>query len=306
MMFVVCFTEMDRDQISLNILPDEILVSIFRMFPASEFVTSLPFVCKRWMELITADTYTLKRVGMHHSNSIKTVKFFYLENEYCDHNLLTSQRNFFQRLLSHEGDLTVSVEYSKAFYLCTVYSEIFEYIKILVISAHVSIYETQGFTHLDPCGLTTLVLYDTKINLKDQSILSELGDVYPNIENVLYVMCGLSNQVEFKFLHCGFKNLKRFRFDHYTVNHRYLIDLLKTHHDIKTIYFDACMPMGDRWIDALTHELKGRSIQSLSMCSPYFTEIVLNQFLESDLILDRSKVYINNIENPIPFYMNIV
>lgn len=296
---------MDGDKINVNVLPNEILVSIFRMLPASEFVSSVPFVCKRWMELIAADKLTLKRIGMHHSNSNGTVKFFYFDNEFCDNNFFTSHSRFFDCLLSNKG-LPVSVKYSKAFYWCTIYPEFFEYIKVLVITTNLKIYETQGFTHLNPLSLTTLVLYETKMFLMQQSVLTELADIYPNIENVLLVKCFMSNQIAFEHLHSGFKNLKRFRFDHYTVNHNSLRDLLRTHLGIKTIYFGSCLPMGDIWIDVLMAELKGRTIQDLSMSSPYVSESAINNILTSGLILDHSKVKINKVENPVPFYITIV
>lgn len=297
---------MDRDRFTINELPDEILLIIFRKLSASELVTCLPVVCRRWSNLIASDAYTLKRVGMHHWNLNVTVTFFFLENvHYDEHSLLHCSTDDYERLIVCRDNQTTNVHYSNAFYLCTQYSEIFNHVETLVISSNLIVYPTEGFTYVN--NLTTLVFYDVRIRETDLYTLTELGSVYSNIHNVLYIKCSLAVSIDLKFLHNGFKQLIRFRMDHHRVSDRFLDDLLKTHRTLETVVFGDCTVMGDRWIDVLADRLRGRTVKSLSIHSSYFTDKCVNQFLlTSNLFLNKSNVNIDRDKVQIPFSITIV
>lgn len=288
---------MDNNQSSIHSLPDEILLLIFRKMSASELLISLPLVCKRWSKLIASDSYTLKHVGMHHVNKKNSVQFFFLKHF---HEMFHLVSNDFQWLLSSN---CMQVDYTSAFYLCTQYSEIYEQIKILVISHNLHTYLTNGFTYIN--NLTTLIFYDVKFEKKDQYTLTEIGSVYSNVQSVLYIKCLFTNQINLNDMHNNFKQLKHFRLDHYSITHRLLEDLLTTHSFLKTIAFGGFTMTGDRWIDALTSKLKGRTIKSLNMNCPYFTDKCVNTFLISNFVPDKFKVIINGNKQEIPFFLTL-
>lgn len=294
---------MDSHQFSINILPDEILLYIFRKLSASEFVASLPLVCRRWLSLIASDTFTLNRIGMHHTtvNSNATVNFFSLENYYDEQLLNYSSDNYGHLLNNYSNKMNCS--YSNIFYLCVQHSEIYSHIKTLVVSFNLFIYPTEGFTYLN--NLTTLIFYDVNIQESDKYTLLELGSVYLSIENVSYIKFSLSIRMDLKYLHVGFKKLKRFHIDHFLVSNRLLEELLKTHSTLETIVFGHCTIDGDRWLDVLMDKLKGVIVKRLSIHSSYFTDDCVNKFLTSNLVPDKSKVNIYHDKVQIPFSITI-
>lgn len=295
---------MDSNQLSINELPDEILLIIFRNLSAFELVACLPVVCRRWSNLIALDTYTLKRVVMHHRNL--TVSFFFLKDVfYNDHSLFYCSTDDYEHLIViRDHQATDAIRYSNAFYLCTQYSEIFNHVETLVISSNLMVYPTNGFTYVN--NLMTLLFYDVKIRETDLYTLTELGSVYSNVQNVLYIKCSLAVSIDLKFLHSGFKRLNRFRLDHHRASDRFLDDLLKTHRTLETIVFGDCTVMGDRWIDVLTNRLRGRTVKNLSIHSSYFTNKCVDQFLTSNMFLNKSEVNIGQDKVQIPFSITIV
>lgn len=301
---------MDWDELSINELPNEILLMIFRNLSASEFVTCLPLVCKRWLQIITSDVYTLKRIGMHHANGDKIVKFFYIDNDkniYGKHSIFENWSDKYERLIAYRPYLTTDgVSYSNAFYLCARYSEIFKHVETLVVSSYLDVYHTQGFTYLN--NIKTLVFAHMKIENTDHHAITELGSVYSNIQNVMYVGCFISSSVSLKFLYNGFKLLKQFRLSSFRINHRFLDKLLKTHPTLETIVFDDCTIMSDKWINVLEDRLKGRTVKSLRIHSSYFTSNCVSRFLSmSDLFIDVSNVkIIHDRKFKIPFSMTLV
>jgi len=309
---------MDDDRLSIDALPDEVLLCIFRTLPAIEFVATLPLVCDRWSRIIASDACTLKRIGMHHANATAAVKFFYFRDK-SERSLMFHwpSDEFAARLLqgnyddSHDrrgvGGRVRRVGYANTFYLCARFAEIYGHITMLVISSNLSVYATDGFTYVD--RLTTLVLYGVRIRKADQYTLAELGNVYLNMMDVVYVKCSLSSSFDLKFLHAGFGQLRRFRADHNAVGVRFLEDLLHSHRGtLETIVLGDCTVTGDRWIDVLSDKLRGRTINRLSMHSAYFTDRCVNQFLASaDLVLpdDRSNVTIDSDLSRISFSIDI-
>lgn len=309
---------MDSDRLSIDALPDEILLCVFRMLTATEFVVTLPLVCDRWSRIIASDACTLKRVGMHHVNASAAVEFFYFRDE-NERSLMFHWQSdeYTARLVqySHDqfddsgiGGPTRRIGYANAFYLCAQYAEICGHITTLVISSNLCTYATEGFTYVD-C-LTTLVLHGVRIREADQYTLAELGTVYCNVTDVMYLKCSLASRFDLKFLHSGFGQLRRFRADHNSVGVRFLEDLLYAHRGtLETVVLGDTTVTGDRWIDVLSERLRGRTINRLNMHSAYFTERCVNRFLTSaDLILpdDRSNVTIDSELSRISFSIDIV
>lgn len=64
---------------TIDELPDELLLSIFRMLPASVFVVVVPRVSNRWSALIASDTQTLKKIGFYHLVDEQRIQFFYTD-----------------------------------------------------------------------------------------------------------------------------------------------------------------------------------------------------------------------------------
>lgn len=306
----------DDHGLSINALPDEILLCVFRTLSATEFVATLPLVCDRWSRIVASDACTLKRIGMHHANSTANVEFFYFRDE-NERSLMFHwpSDEYAARLLqcgdSHGAGGPVTpvkrVGYANAFYLCARYAEICGHVAALVISSNLSVYATDGFTYVD--RLTTLVLHGVRIREVDQYTLAELGTVYINVLDVVYVKCSLASRFDLKFLHSGFGQLRRFRVDHNAVGVRFLEDLLHAHRGtLETVVLGDCTVTGDRWIDVLSDRLRGRTINRLSMHSAYFTDRCVNRFLTStDLVLpdDRSKVTIDSALSRISFSIDI-
>ncbi|XP_026804133.1 uncharacterized protein LOC113547814 [Rhopalosiphum maidis] len=307
----------DEDPLSINALPDEILLYVFRTLSATEFVATLPLVCERWSRIIASDSCTLKRIGMHHANAIAAVEFFYFRDESERSQMFHWPSDDYGRLLrmttaqctghDYRGGAARRVGYANAFYLCARYEDICGHVAALVISSNLSVYATDGFTFVD--RLTTLVLHGVRIREADQYTLAELGTVYVNVLDVVYVKCSLALRFDLKFLHAGFEQLRRFRVDHNAVGVRFLDDLLHTHrHTLETVVLSDCTVTGDRWIDVLSDRLRGRTVNRLSMHSAYFTDRCVNQFLNSaDLVLpdDRSNVIIDSDLSRISFSINI-
>lgn len=307
---------MDDYRVSINALPDEILLCIFRTLSATEFVATLPLVCDRWSRIIASDACTLKRVGMHHANASTAVEFFYFRDE-NERSLMfhwPSDEYAVRILGCHDGycaggpvPSVRQISYANAFYLCARYAEICGHVAALVITSNLSVYATDGFTYVD--RLTTLVLHGVRIREADQYTLAELGTVYFNVLDVVYVKCSLATRFDLKFLHIGFGQLRRFRADHNAIGVRFLEDLLHAHQGtLETVVLGDCTVTGDRWIDVLSDRLRGRTINRLSMHSAYFTDRCVNQFLTStDLVLpnDRSNVTIDSDLRRISFSMDI-
>jgi len=305
------------DRLSINALPDEILLCIFRSLSATEFVATLPLVCDRWSRIIASDACTLKRVCMHHANASAAVEFIYFRDESerslmfhwpsDEYSAWLLQYSYDQYDDSGIGGPVRRVGYANAFYLCARYAEICGHITTLVISSNLCVYATDGFTYFD-C-LTTLVLHGVRIREADQYTLAELGTVYFNVTDVMYLKCSLASRFDLKFLHAGFGKLRRFRADHNAVGVRFLEDLLHAHRGtLETVVLGDSTVTGDRWIDVLSDRLRGRTINRLSMHSLYFTERCVNRFLTStDLILpdDRSNVTIDNELSRISFSIDI-
>lgn len=288
----------------MNELPDEILLTIFRELSTFDFVTLLPLVCNRWAKLVASDVYTLKSVVMHHLNSFG-VNFFSLEGDEDFFDWMSGE--FEMYLCAYvKRPLDPVIKYSDAFYLCTQYTEISKHIKTLMISRNLYVYLTEGFTYIK--HLTTLVFYEISFNERTKRTLLELGSVYENIKDVLYVKCRVANAMDLKCLHIGFKNLKRLRVDNYRVCDKFLDELLKTHPTLESVRLGDCTIMSDRWLDVLLDRLKGqRFIASLDMCSPYFTETCVNKFLATDhLFLDKKLVRISFDSSLCPFFISIV
>lgn len=297
----------DDDHLSINALPDEMLLRVFRTLSATDFVATLPLVCDRWSRIIASDVCTLKRIGMHHANAFGAVEFFYFRDESELSLMFHWPPDEFERLYDVQTWLRPRVSYANAFYLCARYAEICGRVAALIITSDLSVYVTDGFTYVD--RLTTLVLHGVRIGGVDQYTLAELGTVYVNVLDVAYVKCMLSVQFDLKFLHAGFGRLRRFRVDHNAVGSRFLDDLLHTHrHTLDTVVFGDCTVTGDQWIDVLAERLRGRTIRSLTMHSKYFTDRCVNRFLATaDLVLpdDRSNVTIDGDLGRISFSIHV-
>lgn len=306
----------DDYRVSINALPDEILLYVFRSLSATEFVATLPLVCDRWSRIIASDACTLKRVGMHHVNANTAVEFFYFRDENERSLMFHWPSDDYAALILRCGDgqsaggpvtSARQISYTNAFYLCAQYAEICGHLAALVISSNLSVYATDGFTYVD--RLTTLVLHGVRIREADQYTLAELGTVYFNVLDVMYVKCSLASRFDLKFLHIGFGQLRRFRADHNAIGVRFLEDLLHAHQGtLETAVLGDCTVTGDRWIDVLSDKLRGRTINRLSMHSAYFTDRCVNKFLTSaDLVLpsDRSNVTIDNDLRRISFSIDI-
>lgn len=280
-----------NNQYSIKKLPNELLLHIFRELSALQFVVSLPIVCEHWLNVIASDTYTLQRIGIHHMNKYNKVDFFYLKpkrENYLSHCLPEYRGS------SRRG---TTLSYCNAFFLCTQFSQIFRHIKTLVISNSLSTYRIEGFTQVN--NVTTLEFFKVEFHTNEPYILGELSSVYPCVENVLYVYCYFKDSFDKKFLHTGFKNLKRFRLDHHSITHLYLLDLLNDHDSIEEIEFNDFTQLNDLWIDILTNHLTvgGRKIKSLHMSSSYFTDKCVKKFLMSNFFLDKSLVNISKYRN---------
>lgn len=300
---------------SINSLPDEILLCVFRTLSATEFVATLPLVCDRWSRIIASDACTLKRIGMHHANATAAVEFFYFRDESERSLMFHWQPDEYAARLQLQttavqcrGSLAVMwVSYANAFYMCARYAEICRHVKALVISSDLSVYATDGFTYVD--RLTTLVFHGVRIREADQCTLVELGTVYFNVLDVVYVKCSLASRFDLKFLHSGFGRLRRFRADHNSVGVRFLDDLLHVHRrTLETVVLGDCTVTGDRWIDVLSERLRGRTVNRLSMHSAYFTDRCVNRFLTAvDIVLpdDRSNVTIDSDLGRISFSIDI-
>lgn len=287
----------------MNELPSEILLTIFRKLPAFDFVTLLPLVCNRWAKLVASDVYTLKSVVMHHLNSYGVFFFSIKDEDFID----WPPEKFEMYLCpSIQGPLNRLIKYCDAFYLCTQYSEIYKHIKTIMISQNLSVYPTEGFTYIK--NLTTLIFYEISLNEINKHTLLELGSVYANVNEVLYIKCRVSCILDLKCLHIGFKKLKRFRLDHFRVCDKFLDELLKTHHTLESLKLGLCTIMSDRWMDVLLDRLKGqRFIASLDMHSPYFTEKCVNKFLATDnFFLDKKLLKISFDSVLCPFFISIV
>lgn len=289
----------------IQLLPDEMLLDIFRRLSASDLLISVAFVCQRWLKLVVSDSRTLKRVGMaHFLSGPRAVQFFFDDDD--ERMLFRRTPDEFDQLLFSDPR-TSCVDYTKAFYLCTQYSELYEQISTLVISTSLRVYPTEGFTYVN--GLTTLVFFRVAFAKKDLYTLTELGSVYSAVENVSYIGCrmfGSDAGIFAQHLHGNFKRLKRFRMDHYSISHRLLEDLLTAHrHTLETVVLGDFTILGDRWIDVLTTKLRGRTLLSLSMHSSYFTDKCVASFLTSDFITDKSTVIINNDKVATPFSLTI-
>ncbi|XP_025411775.1 uncharacterized protein LOC112684454 isoform X1 [Sipha flava] len=287
----------------MNELPGEILLTIFRKLPAFDFITLLPLVCNRWAKLVASDVYTLKSVVMHHLNSYG-VFFFSIKGEaFID----WPSEKFEVYLRAYTQDpLHPLINYCDAFYLCTQFTEIYKHIKTLMISRNLSVYPTEGFTYIK--NLTTLVFYEISLNEINKHTLLELGSVYANVNEVIYIKCRISCVLDLKCLHIGFKKLKRLRVDHFRVCDKFLDELLKTHRTLESVRLGHCTIMSDRWIDVLQIRLKGqRSIASLDMHSPYFTEKCVKEFLATDnFFLDKKLLKISFDSALYPFFISIV
>lgn len=298
---------MDNNQFCIDKLPDEILLSIFRNVPPKVFITVLPFVCKRWRLIIESDTHTMKRIGMIHCNSctLPVVEYFYTETAF-DIFLHLSTSDIVD-LLRYSHSNIKPHDYLEAVYSCVQYSDtIYKHITVLEIEGSLRPYLTAGFTYLE--SLTTLIFCN--VNFKPQNTITflELSSVYPNLQNIAYIECGFSVLIDMTYLHYYFKHLKQFRLDHNVASDRFLENLLNTNHDLETIIFRNCVVTGDRWLNVLLDKLKGRTITSLSIHSPYFTSKGINEFLNTDILkLDKTKVNISDDKTgSVPFYINFV
>ncbi|XP_025201325.1 uncharacterized protein LOC112598882 [Melanaphis sacchari] len=296
----------DEDQSPINALPDEVLLYVFRTMSATEFVAILPLVCERWSRIIASDSCTLKRIGMHHANAIAAVEFFYFRDDSERSQMFHWPPDDYGRLLLRPS-AAARVGYANAFYLCARYAEICGHVAALIISSGLSVYATDGYTYVD--RLTTLVLHGVRVGEQDQYTLAELGTVYCNVLDVVYVKCSLAPRFDLKFLYAGFGRLRRFRTDHNAVGVRFLGDLLNAHrHTLETVVLCYCTVTGDRWIDVLSERLRGRTVNRLTMHSAYFTDRCVNRFLTSaDLVLpdDRSNVVIDGNLGRISFSIDI-
>lgn len=300
------FTETDN-QNSINKLPDEMLLLIFRNVPAKVFITVLPFVCKRWWRLIKTDTFTLKQIAMvhsNHSNPRPVVDYFYTGPAFDNYMHLPPAT--VKDLMTYKNSRLIH-EYSDAVYSCIRYSDNFyKHISVLEIKCNLGIYPTAGFTYLE--NLTTLIFCEVSVKLHSVITFAELSSVYPNIQNITYIECTFSTLIDLTFLHYNFRNLRRFRLDHHVASDRFLENLLNTNHDLETIIFRNCVISGDRWLDILLDKLKGRTITNLSIHSPYFTFKGVYEFLRTDTLkLNKSKVNISNDQAAIvPFHIDFV
>lgn len=274
-----------NDQNYFDQMPDEIILYIFRSYVSPlQLVVSLPIVCERWLNIIASDTYTLQRIGIHHMNLCNQVDFFYKPN---------GLNHLAHCLPKNKNCQGTTVSYCNAFFLCTQFSQIFRHIHTLLISSSLSTYKIEGFTRVN--NITTLEFFKLGISSKDLYTLRELSSVYPHVENLLYIDSYMSNHFDTQLLHCGFKSLKRFRFDHHSITHKFFGNLLHIHQNIEEIEFRHFIELDDHWIDILTKYLmiQGRKIKSLRMNGPYFTDNCLDQFMSNNFFLDKSMVSIS-------------
>lgn len=303
----------DDDQLSIDTLPDEILLNIFRMLSAKEFVVYMPLVCEKWSQIIASDSCTLQQIGMYHENLTGTVEFFYFWDERKRSEMFHWPIDDFVQLLlqaSKENLKSWPVIYEDVSYACTRYAEIYKHIATLVISSSLSVYATQGFTYVD--RLTMLVFHGVRFREQDQYTLAELGTVYANVLDVIYVKCSVDSRFDLKFLHSGFRRLRRFRADIKSLDINFLDDLLHTHRQtLETVDLRDFKVTDDlQWINVLSQRLRGRTINRLTMLSPYFTAKRVKQFMTTaDLVLpdDKSNVIIDNIQigSRNEFFINI-
>jgi len=61
-------TDMASERVSLNDLPDEMLLQIFSHFGAEELSLLIPEVCKRW-NILTKDKALWKKISYHCDDS---------------------------------------------------------------------------------------------------------------------------------------------------------------------------------------------------------------------------------------------
>lgn len=270
--------------VAIQSLPDEILLSIFRYLPAYEFIVIVPVVCKQWLNIIKSDSHTLKRIGMYYYCST-VLYFFYLKSNNEDQIFHSAHK--IPNSITENCIRTISFGFVHN--LITQYRKVLRQVKTLVIEAEIRISSTIMFNNL-----TTLVFNNVKISHSNKYTLKYLGIVCPNIQNVIYLNIKFPPEFDTKLLYTEFKQLKRFYLDHFSVSHRLLDDLLKTHCALEDIMFMNCNGLNDIWIDVLMEHLKGRTVKLLSMNSPYFTKKRLNEFLMSDLFLNESKIFIDS------------
>ncbi|XP_050547537.1 uncharacterized protein LOC126909157 [Daktulosphaira vitifoliae] len=280
---------------SLNKMPDEVLLIVFRYTSAADFVTSLPVVCDRWAELVLSDTHTLNRIGIQ-QHPYGQVSFFYLHNKYehlIDHTA-KEHENLFH--FAHNFQL---IDYSHVFELSIQYSNIYLHLKTLVISNSLQAYRTEGFICLN--NLSEITFYNIHIRETDCYTLTELSSVFSNVQNVSYVNCRFSAQIEQDYLHNFFKNIKRFRMDHYSVSDRMLKKLLTSHPQLIKIIFAMCTVMSDGWLEEIMDNLGRRTVVYLEIHSSYFTDKCIAKFLHSKVVTDLSKIHIHKDKHDIPF-----
>ncbi|XP_050429939.1 uncharacterized protein LOC126839047 [Adelges cooleyi] len=280
---------------NLDTLPNDVLLIILRQTSATDFVYSLPVVCDRWANLISSDTHTLNRIGVW-QHPLSKVSFFYLryKNEHLINHTVKEHEQLFR-----SGEVLQMIDYTCVFELSIQYFTIYEHLKTLVISNSLQTYRTQGFLWLD--HLVALTFYDVKICDSDMYTLNELSSVYPNVQNLSYVNCRLSIQTNMNFLHSGFKKLKRFRMDHYSISDRTLKTILTIHPDLETIVFKLCTLMSDSWLETIMDHLGERKIINLEIHSSYFTDKCVEKFLASKVVTNTSNVHIYKNKHDDPF-----
>lgn len=66
-----------KSTFTIDELPNEMLLSIFRMLPAYDFIVTVPQVNKRWSDIIVSDKQTLTKIGIRHIVNDKDIQFFY-------------------------------------------------------------------------------------------------------------------------------------------------------------------------------------------------------------------------------------
>lgn len=66
---------------TIDELPNEMLLSIFRMLPAYDFIVTVPQVNKRWSDVIVSDKQTLTKIGIRHVVNDKYIQFFYTNDQ---------------------------------------------------------------------------------------------------------------------------------------------------------------------------------------------------------------------------------
>jgi len=250
---------------------------------------------------------------MSHNNVCEEVNFFYLKNLNEDQ-LFYSAHNFRNSLFAltcsccgnrYKPKNKNKITYDRFLDLCDQYTDIiFCHVKTLLIGISMVMYKNKGY--MSTQNLTTLIFNKVLLINADRCAFMEFGMAYPNLKNVLYLDVDFSINFNKEILYTGFENLKRFRLDHYSISHRFLEDLLKFHPSLEIIVFDKLSGLTDTWIDVLMEQLKGRTVKSLSMHSSYFTNRRVNEFLRSDLVLDKSKINISKADDQITFSISII